>query len=437
MVKKGRLVTFFIILVLLLGLIGGTAKMIMNNVKLGLDLKGGFEVLYQVEPLKAGDKITKQTMSDTVSAIMRRINSLGVSEPRVSIESGNRIRVQLAGVTNQSEARKMLSTTAHLTFRDVNDNVMLDGSDLVPGKAKVEFDPNTKDPIVTLKLKSASKFGNVTKKIAAMTPPNNLLVIWLDKKPGDTYKKESDKVTTGGKPAYISAPAVHSEIDSSNVQISGSFTLKEAQDLANLLNAGALPVKMKEIYSTSVGAQFGQYAMMKTLVAGIIGIAVIFLFMLLFYRFGGFIAVITLIAYIYLVMVVFVGMAAVLTLPGIAALILGVGMAVDANIITLERIKDELRSGKSTLSAFRAGNRRSFATILDSNLTTIIAGIVMFIYGTSDVKGFAVMLIVSIIVSFITAVFFARWLLSLWVGSRALDKKPGLFGVKKDEISEL
>ena len=136
-------------------------------------------------------------------------------------------------------------------------------------------------------------------------------------------------------------------------------------------------------------------------------------------------------------MAVFVGLKAVLTLPGIAALILGVGMAVDANVITLERIKEEIRSGKSILSAFKAGNRRSFGTIFDANLTTIIAAIVMFIYGTSAVQGFAVMLIVSIVVSFITAVFGARLLLGLWVGSRALNKKPGLFGVKKGDIDEL
>jgi protein-export membrane protein SecD len=435
MVKKGRIVTFFILFVLLIGLIGGTAKTLMNNVKLGLDLKGGFEVLYQVEPISKGQKITSQTMSDTVTAIRNRINAIGVSEPSISIENGNRIRVQLAGVTNQTEARKMLSTTAHLTFRDVNDNLMLDGSDLVPGKAKVEFD-STQSPMVTLKLKDASKFGKITKKIATMAP-NNQLVIWLDWHKGETYKAESAKQLTGKKPAYISAPAVKQEIDSSDVQITGSFSLQEAHDLADLLNAGALPVNMKEIYSTSVGAQFGQYAMVKTITAGIIGIIAIFLFMLLFYRFGGFIAVTTLLAYIYLVLAVFVGLKAVLTLPGIAALILGVGMAVDANIITLERIKDEIRSGKSILSSFRSGNRRSFATILDSNLTTIIAGVVMFVYGTSSVKGFAVMLIVSILVSFITAVFGARLLLSLWVHSRALDKKPGLFGVKKDEINEL
>ncbi len=435
MVKKGRIISFFAILVILGLIIGFTVKPLLQNVKLGLDLKGGFEVLYQVEPLHKGDKITKDTMKNAVASINKRINVLGVSEPEISIENGggkHNIRVQLPGVKNQKKARKLLSTTANLSFRDVNDNLMLDGSDLVPGKAKVGYD-DLNNPLVTLKLKSASKFASVTKKISQMPPPDNKLVIWLDYQKGDSYKKEVNQK----KPKFISDPAVSSVLNTNNVEITGNFTVDRATTLKDLLNAGSLPVKLKEIYSTSVGAQFGQDSMQKTIFAGIIGIAAIFLFMLLFYRFGGFIAVITLIAYIFLVLAVFVGLKAVLTLPGIAALILGVGMAVDANVITLERIKEEIRSGKSILSAFKAGNRRSLGTIFDANLTTIIAAVVMFIYGTSAVQGFAVMLIVSIVVSFITAVFGARLLLGLWVGSKALNKKPGVFGVKKGDIDEL
>lgn len=431
MVKKGRIVSFFLILVLLAVLIGFTANALIHNIRLGLDLKGGFEVLYTVETID-GHQPTKKNLQDAVAAIQRRTNVLGVSEPEITIEGTNRIRVQLAGVKDQTQARKLLSTTAHLSFRDVNDKLMMDGSELVPGKAKVEFDQQTNSPYVALKIKDASKFAKVTKEILNEAP-NNQLVIWLDWKKGETYKAESQKK----KPAYISAPNVNEVLNTNNVMITGQFTTKEAQNLADLLNAGALPVKMKEVYSNSVGAEFGQHAMDETVNAGLIGIIIIFLFMLLFYRFGGFIADITLVAYIYLVLAVFVGMNATLTLPGIAALILGVGMAVDANIITLERIKEEIRSGKSIRSAFKAGDRRSFGTILDSNLTTIIAGVVMFIYGTSSVKGFAIMLIVSILASFVTAVFGARLLMWLWVSSRSLDKKPGYFGVKKGDINDL
>ncbi len=431
MVKKGRIISFFVILVVLAIVIGLTAKPIVNNIKLGLDLKGGFEVLYQVKPLKQGDKITSGTLHNAVTAIEKRINVIGVSEPSISIEGNDRIRVALPGVKDEKSARKLLSTTANLTFRDSNDKLMIDGSELEPGKAKMEFQNTTNQPIVTLQLKSSKKMEQVTRTIMKKTIPDNVLVIWLDWHKGQTYKEESKKA----KPAYISAPRVDEELGK-NVMIQGDFTTQEAKNLAELLNAGSLPVKMDEIYSQSVGPQFGKDSMVQTLYGGTIGVAIIFLFMLVFYRFGGLIANITLCAYIYAVIAVFVGLQAVLTLPGIAALILGIGMAVDANIITLERIKDELRSGKSVLSAFRAGNHRSFSTVLDSNLTTIIAAAVLFVFGTSAVRGFAIMLIISNVVTFITSVFGARWLLGLWVHGRALDKKPGLLGVKKGDVHD-
>ena len=194
---------------------------------------------------------------------------------------------------------------------------------------------------------------------------------------------------------------------------------------------------MEEIYSTSVGAKFGEQALEKTVFAGAIGIFLVLLFMLIFYRFPGLIAAITLSIFVYLNILVFDWMNAVLTLPGIAALILGVGMAVDANIITYERIKEEIKSGKSILSAYRSGSKNSFLTIFDANITTLLAGVVLFIFGTSAVKGFATMLIVSILLSFITAVYGSRLLLGLWVNSKFLNKKPSWFGVKQSDIRNL
>jgi SecD/SecF fusion protein len=430
MVKRSRIVAFFLLLLLFAGVMGPTIQGIVHNMKLGLDLQGGFEVLYEVKPAKKGDKIDQETLKSTVSALNKRINVLGVSEPNIQIEGKNRIRVQLAGVKDQNQAREILSTQAKLTFRDVNDNVLMDGSDLVQGGAKLSFDENGK-PSVAIKLKDANKFKQVTEKVYKMGPPNNLLVIWLDFKEGkDSYRKEAGKA----HPKFISAAAVNQVFDQTDVSIVGNFTVKEAQQLADLLNAGALPVELKEIYSTSVGAQFGQNALQKTILAGIIGVAAIFLFMILFYRLPGVIAIITLLAYIYLILLIYDWMNGVLTLPGIAALILGVGMAVDANIITYERIKEEIRLGKSIMSAFRSGDRASFATILDAHVTTIIAGVVLFIYGTSSVKGFATMLIISIVVGFTTAVYGTRLLLGLLVQSRWLNNKPGYFGVKKSEI---
>ncbi|MCA0147469.1 protein translocase subunit SecDF [Rossellomorea vietnamensis] len=432
MVKRGRIIAFFILVVLLAGTMGGTTKSIVDNIKLGLDLQGGFEVLYEVQPIKKGQEITKETVANTADALDRRINVLGVSEPNIQIEDGNRIRVQLAGVEDQNEAREILSTQANLTFRDVNDKVRLDGSDLESGSAKQTFDDKN-NPIVSLKLKDRSKFYELTKEISAMAPQNQL-VIWLDYEEGkDSYKDEVGKED----PKFISDPAVRKPINSDEVIIEGNFTVERAQNLASLLNAGALPVKLDEKYSTSVGAQFGQQALDKTVTAGIIGIAIIFLFMIAYYRFPGLIATITLSVYIYLILLIFDLMNGVLTLPGIAALILGVGMAVDANIITYERIKEEMRVGKPIRSAFQAGNKSSFLTILDANVTTILAAAVLFFYGTSSVKGFATMLIVSILTSFITAVWGSRLLLGLWVNSRIFNKKPGWFGVKKSEIKDL
>ncbi|MDQ0231512.1 protein translocase subunit SecDF [Metabacillus malikii] len=431
MVKRGRIVAFFLIVLLVGSIVGLFTNKATNNIILGLDLQGGFEVLYEVSPANDGDKITKEVLLSTVQALQKRTNVLGVSEPNIQIEGNDRIRVQLAGVTDQNKAREILSTQAELTFRDYEDKKMLDGADLKEGAAKQSFDENGA-PNVVIELKDANKFKQVTQEISGNTPYNQL-IIWLDYAEGDKYQEEITKEN----PKYISAPNVNQVFNQTEVTIEGNFSIEEAKELADLLNAGSLPVKLKEIYSTSVGAQFGEQALNETVLAGIIGIAVIFLFMLIIYRLPGLISIITLTAYIYLILQVFDWMNAVLTLPGIAALILGVGMAVDANILTFERIKEEIKRGRTVRSAFKAGTRRSFTTILDANITTILAGAVLFFFGSSSVKGFATMLILSIVVSFVTAVFLSRILLGLLVQSRWLDKKKGLFGVKKNQILSL
>ncbi|WP_042459094.1 protein translocase subunit SecDF [Neobacillus dielmonensis] len=432
MVKRSRIVAFILLIVLFASSMGATTKNILNNIKLGLDLQGGFEVLYEVQPAKKGQKIDKDVLADTAEALDRRINVLGVSEPVIQIEGNNRIRVQLAGVKDQNEAREILSTQANLTFRDANDKLMMDGADLKQGGAKQTFDENGK-PSVSLTLKSADKFKNVTQDILKMAP-NNVLVIWLDFEEGkDSFKTEATKQD----PKYLSSPTVNQVFNSNTVSIVGNFKAEEAKNLASLLNAGALPVKLHEVYSTSVGAKFGEQALHDTVYAGILGVIVIFLFMIFYYRFPGFIATITLSVFTYLVLLIFDWMNGVLTLPGIAAIILGIGMAVDANIITYERIREELKVGKSLKSAYQAGEKNAFTSILDSNLTTILTAAVLFFYGNSSVKGFATMLIISILMSFLTSVYLARLLLGLFVHSGVLKNKPGWFGVKKSDIRDL
>ncbi|WP_419791488.1 protein translocase subunit SecDF [Staphylococcus chromogenes] len=432
MKKVSRLIAFLLLVVLLFGGMAATYKNVIKDVNLGLDLQGGFEVLYQVKPLSDGDKIDKTAVQSTAKTLERRVNVLGVSEPKIQVEDQNRIRVQLAGVKDQEQARKILSSQANLTIRDSEDKVKLTGKDLVQGSAKQEFKQNTNQPAVTFKLKDSDKFKKVTEEISKK--PENVMVVWLDYQKGDSYQKEKTKEN----PKYVSAASVDQPINSPNVEISGGFQgekgVTEAKQIADLLNSGSLPVKLDEIYSTSVGAQFGQDALQKTIFASIIGISIIYLFMLFFYRLPGLIAIITLTTYVYLTLVAFNFISGVLTLPGLAALVLGVGMAVDANIIMYERIKDELRIGRNLKQAYKKANKSSFITILDANLTTVLAATVLFFFGESSVKGFATMLLLAILMSFVTAVFLTRILLSLIVYSNFFKKKLWWFGVKKSQI---
>lgn len=433
MKKRGRLIAFLLIVLIFAGTIGTTVTGISKKINLGLDLQGGFEILYEVEPVDKSQQVDKALLEATVQTLNDRVNRLGISETVIDIEGEDRIRVQLAGVENQEQARDMLSTSALLSFRDVLDHEHLNGTDIKEGSAKQDFDSQTNQPIVTLQLKDANKFGEVTTDILNMGKPNNLLVIWMDFEEGDSFANEIQQK----EPKFISAPAVSEPLHTSNVQITGNFTVEEAQRMADIINAGSLPVHMTELYSTSVGAQFGEKALNQTVFAGIIGISLIFLFMIIVYRFPGFIAGINVAIYVYLILLVFQLMNGVLTLPGIAALILGVGMAVDANVLTFERIKEELRAGKSVSASFKTGGKNSLVTILDANITTLLAAAVLFMFGTSSIKGFATMLIVSILISFLTAVYGTRLLLGLWVDSGFLAKRKNWFGIKESEIQDI
>lgn len=429
---KSRIVAFVLLMVIFTATIGTTVGGVLKDIKLGLDLQGGFEVLYEVKELHEGEKVTPEVLSATATALSERVNAIGVSEPSIQVEDKNRIRVQLAGVEDQESARKLLSTSANLTFRDVDDNLLLDGNDLKPGGAKGSFDQQNR-PIVSLTLKDAKKFADVTSKIAAKPAGQNLLVVWLDFEEGvDSYKAESQKA----KPRYASAATVTQTLNTTDVMISGNFTVEETKNLAGILDAGALPVKLKEIYSTSVGAQFGDQALKSTIFAGIVGVVLIFLFMLFYYRLPGLISIITLSIFTFLVLVVFDWINAVLTLPGIAAIVLGIGMAVDANILAAERIREELRVGYSVKQAFQIGSKQSLSAIVDAQLTTLLAAAVLFQFGTSSVKGFATTLIISILLSFLTAVWGSRVLLGLLVNSGYFNN-PAWFGIAKSKQHSL
>lgn len=400
---------------------------LINKTNYGLDLQGGFEVLYEVRPLNEGDNIDSDMIYSTYQALLKRIDILGVSEPEITIEGTNRIRVRLAGITNIEEARRTISSTAVLSFRDYNDNLLMT-SDVLGGTCKLVYD-NSGRPAVSLNIKDTDKFYDVTKKVKNMT--NNVIVIWLDYQDGDRYV---DANCGDGNSRCLSAARVEQAF-ASDVIIQGNFTKDEAKKLTDLINSGALPTHMVELSSRTVEASFGENSLNKTLISGLIGIILVIILICSIYKFSGFIASIGLILYTFISFLLFYLIGGVLTLPGIAAMILGIGMAVDSCIICFERIKENLLIGKSLDKAFDIGNKNSLSSIIDANVTTIIVAIILFILGESSVKGFATMLIISIVVTILVMVYLVRFVLKLFVSSKVFENKTYLFiGLKKSKI---
>ena len=406
---------------------------LLDKINYGLDLQGGFEVLYQVSSIDNKDKLDSDMVYNTYKSLLKRIDILGVSEPEITIEGEDRIRVKLAGVTNKEEAREVLSQTASLTFRDTSNHLLMT-SEVLGGNAKVSSDQYGK-PAVSLSIKDKDKFYEVTSKVSKMT--NNVIVIWLDYDESvDSYSKEKEKCGSLSDSHCLSAATV-SQGFSSDVIISGNFTEEEASSLVELINSGALPTKLEEISSRTVEASFGESSLNKTLMAGMIGICIVILIMISVYHFSGFIASIGVLLYAVLSFLVFYLINGVLTLPGIAAMLLGIGMAVDANVISFERIKEQLKIGVPLQDAFETGNKSSFTSILDANITTMIVAIILFIFGESSVKGFATMLIISILVTVIVMVFLVKLILKLFVKTEFFNHRPNLFlGVSKKKIEK-
>ena len=410
-------------------LIGVFAKDVASNISLGLDLQGGFEIVYEVDPLDEEGALPE--MSVVAQSVSKRINVLGVSEPQIMIEGDNRIRVQLAGVSDIDQARRIISSTANLTFRDAYDNLLSDASIIKEGGASLAFENGI--PVVSLKIADTDKFGDITESVSKMA--NSTMVIWLDYEEGDSYASEAMNARQGLETKYISAAGVSGRIDGDCV-IKGSFTEAEARELADLINSGSLPVKMTEIYSNVVSADYGEGAFQLTARAGVIGVLLVAAFMILMYRLPGLISTIMLALYIFAVFTIYGAMGGVFTLPGIAALVLGVGMTVDANVITYERIKEELYKGHPVQKAVLEGQSDSFWTIFDAQFTTLIAALIMFIFGTGTVKGFATMLMVTVFCTFIFNVYVSRFLLNELVKSGKLDNHKSWFGVKMKHIPD-
>ena len=405
---------------------------LFKSLNFGLDLQGGFEILYEVSPID-GSKMTKDKLNATYKSMLKRIDTLGVSEPEITLEGNDKIRVKLAGVTNKDEARETLSTVATLTFRDSEDNLLMSSDVLEAGGARLTTDQNGR-PAVSLAVKDKDTFYKVTN--AVKDYENNVIVIWLDyNEMTDSYASEASMCGTS-ESNCISAATVTQGF-ASDVIIQGNFTEEEASNLVDLINSGSLPAKLTEISSKTVGASFGDATLTMTMYAGIAGVLAIIILLIGIYNFAGIISAVSILLYTLFVFAAFWLIGGVLTLPGIAALILGIGMAVDANVLTYSRIKEELLKGRSLETAFKNGSKASFGTILDANLTTLLVAIIMFYLGESSVKGFATMLIINIIVTMVTMVFITRFLMKMFVKTKYFDNKLNLFiGVHEENIKE-
>nr|PZN02967.1 MAG: protein translocase subunit SecD [Bacillota bacterium] len=395
---------FFLAYTLAFGLKVGPYQVqpLKKAIKLGLDLQGGIYVLLEAKP-KEGQTITEEKMNAAREVIWKRVDQLGVAEPIVVRQGENRIRVELPGVKDSQKALEIIGKTASLEFIGPDEKVILTGNDVSDAKALYD---SLNNPVISLKLNSegAKKFAEATKK----------------------YLGQPIAIVLDGE--VISAPIVQAVISNGEAVIEGISSIDEAAQLAALIRGGALPIDLEQREVRAVGPTLGTDSLIKSLKAGIIGIILVMAFMLLYYRIPGLVADIALAFYIILDLITFVALNATLTLPGIAGFILSVGMAVDANVLIFERFKEELRSGKTLRAALDAGFHRAFVTIVDSNLTTIIAGIVLFYFGTGPLKGFAITLILGNIISLFTAIVVTRILLGNLISTKLITNKR-LYGV--------
>ncbi|HEY8818196.1 MAG TPA: protein translocase subunit SecD [Candidatus Limnocylindrales bacterium] len=396
--------------------------------KLGLDLSGGLRVEYQAVAVD-GKSPSAGDMSVIKDIVERRVNTTGVSEPVVTTQGADRVVVELPGVTDPEAVRKLVGQTGQLDFvplgsTQVTEGQTLDlktypplfGGDQV-ASATVGTDQNGR-PAVDFVLKStgASLFADYTgKNVGAY------FAITLDG-------------------AVVSAPVIQNAIPNGNVQITGGglagFNAKDATNLVTILKYGSLPFPIKELSSEQISATLGSQFLTQTVLAGLIGIALVFAFMLIYYRLPGAVASFALIYYTLVMYAIFRLVPVTLTLAGIAGFVLSVGMAVDANILIFERMKEELRVGKSLPAAVEAGFNRAWNSILDSNVSSLITATILYALGSSVIRGFALVLILGVLVSMFSAIVVTRSILR-WVVRQEWARKPSVYGLRDDEFVAL
>lgn len=390
-----------------------------DSVELGLELAGGVYVVLEANTDATGEELQK-LMEQSKAIINERVNGLGITEPNIFIEDKNRIRVELAGIDNPQEAIDLIGKTAQLQFIDPEGNVVVTGKNVVGSDIQYrENQLGQQDIVVSLEFnkEGASNFSEATGRLSKeAAPEDRIIFIVLD-----------DQI--------ISSPVVKGQaegggpITDGKAVIEGGFDLEEADNLATLIRAGALPVEMEELETSVIGPTLGLEAYEKSIKAGGIALLLIFAFLIAIYRVPGFIASIGLIIYTLIVIFTMSALGVKLTLPGIAGLILSIGMAVDANVLIFERIKEEIKIGKTVRTSVESGYKRALTSVLDANITTLIAGGVLYYFGVGPIKGFGVTLIIGILASMLTAVFISKYLLKLIV-SIIGGENTKLYGVK-------
>jgi len=406
-----KIFALIIITVLIIGGAFWAANPIQNNLKLGLDLKGGVMVR-----LQAQGAVTDRDIAQIIEIMRTRVDSLGVTEPVIQREGKDRVVLEIPGIEDPDSAINLIGKMALLEFKTMDGEVILTGKDLA--EAQEAKDPQTGEVYVGLKFKpeGTKRFAEATARLVSMYPQvgekrdeKRHIAIYLDEE-------------------IIQMPYVSEPIPSGEARISGGYeTLEDARKIALLLRSGALPVPVEIIENRSVGPTLGTDSVEKSKLAALWGLAAIMIFMLLFYRVPGIIADLSLVLYSLLLLGILLAIKATLTLPGIAGFLLSVGMCVDANILVYERLKEELRNGKSLRAAIDAGFSRAFTTILDSNVTTLLAAAVLFFLGSGSIKGFAVTLSIGILCSMLTAITFTRYVLKALADS-GLVKNTKLYG---------
>ncbi|MDO5038803.1 protein translocase subunit SecD [Clostridium sp.] len=380
---------------------GWEIKSFNQAITKGLDLQGGVSVLLGIQD----ENVSHEDLQKTKDLIKLRVDKLGVAETVVTTEGDNKIRVDIPGEYNSQGIVDALSKTGELTFKAPDGKVILTGKDVK--KATSMLDQQNGKPVVSLELNNEGTklFSEATQK-------------YLGK-----------QISINMDDQQLTNPTVQSQITNGEAVITGMSSVEEAKNLAGLINSGALPVSIKALSQQTVGAQLGETALPNAVKAGVIGISLIFIFMILYYRVPGIIASIALTLYVTLVLLVFVEIGATLTLPGIAGFLLTIGMAVDANVLIFERIREELRNGISPKSAVKKGFDNALSSIVDSNVTTIIAALVLYFVGSGSVKGFAITLMIGIVVSLFTALIVTKFLMNQALAAGFLSK-PSLFRVK-------